>query len=64
VAELHQTLSFQLTAYLKTFDSQQAKMDISKAATTWQFQRFIQMLRSAKKRDVLQLLKRAPEKML
>uniref|UniRef100_A0A8V0ZK94 Microsomal triglyceride transfer protein-like n=1 Tax=Gallus gallus TaxID=9031 RepID=A0A8V0ZK94_CHICK len=53
-----------LTAYLKTFDSQQAKMDISKAATTWQFQRFIQMLRSAKKRDVLQLLKRAPEKML
>ncbi|XP_032301358.1 microsomal triglyceride transfer protein large subunit-like [Coturnix japonica] len=53
-----------LRAYLKTFDSQQAKMDVSKAATTWQFQRFIQMLRSAKKRDVLQLLKRAPEEML
>ncbi|XP_021255262.1 microsomal triglyceride transfer protein large subunit-like [Numida meleagris] len=53
-----------LRAYLKTFDSRQAKMDVSKAATTWQFQRFIQMLRGAKKRDVLQLLKRAPEEML
>ncbi|POI21843.1 hypothetical protein CIB84_014409, partial [Bambusicola thoracicus] len=53
-----------LRAYLKTFDSRRAKMDVSKAATTWQFQRFIQMLRSAKKRDVLQLLKRAPEEML
>ena len=39
-------------------------MDTSKAATTWQFQRFIQMLRSAKKRDVLELLRRAPEEML
>uniref|UniRef100_A0A8C9G781 Vitellogenin domain-containing protein n=1 Tax=Pavo cristatus TaxID=9049 RepID=A0A8C9G781_PAVCR len=53
-----------LRAYLKTFDSWRAKMDVSKAAATWQFQRFIQMLRSAKKRDVLQLLKRAPEEML
>ncbi|OXB63853.1 hypothetical protein ASZ78_004148 [Callipepla squamata] len=53
-----------LRAYLKTFDSRRARMDISKAATTWQFQRLIQMLRRAKKRDVLQLLKRAPEEML
>ncbi|XP_052533299.1 microsomal triglyceride transfer protein-like isoform X1 [Tympanuchus pallidicinctus] len=53
-----------LRAYLKTFDSRRVKMDISKAATTWQFQRFIQMLRGAKKRDVLQLLKRAPEETL
>ncbi|XP_009464350.1 PREDICTED: microsomal triglyceride transfer protein large subunit-like [Nipponia nippon] len=53
-----------LRAYLKAFDSQRVKMDTSKAATTWHFQRFIQMLRSAKKRDVLQLLRRAPEEML
>ncbi|KAM6262974.1 microsomal triglyceride transfer protein large subunit-like [Spheniscus humboldti] len=53
-----------LRAYLKVFDSQRVKMDTSKVATTWQFQRFIQMLRSAKKRDVLQLLRRAPEEML
>ncbi|KAM6203821.1 uncharacterized protein WM294_005385 [Sarcoramphus papa] len=53
-----------LRAYLKAFDGQRVKMDTSKAATTWQFQRFIQMLRSAKKRDVLELLRRAPEEML
>ncbi|KAM6329799.1 microsomal triglyceride transfer protein-like [Podargus strigoides] len=53
-----------LTAYLKAFDSRRVKMDTSKAATTWQFQRFIQMLRSAKKRDVLQLLRRVPQEML
>ncbi|XP_009574040.1 PREDICTED: microsomal triglyceride transfer protein large subunit-like [Fulmarus glacialis] len=53
-----------LRAYLKAFDSQRVKMDTLKAMTTWQFQRFIQMLRSAKKRDVLQLLRRAPEGML
>ncbi|XP_064320700.1 microsomal triglyceride transfer protein-like [Phalacrocorax carbo] len=53
-----------LKAYLKAFDSQRLKMDTSKAATVWQFQRFIQMLRSAKKKDVLQLLRRAPEEML
>uniref|UniRef100_A0A8B9SNA0 Vitellogenin domain-containing protein n=1 Tax=Anas platyrhynchos TaxID=8839 RepID=A0A8B9SNA0_ANAPL len=52
-----------LVAYLKTFDGQRAKRDISQAAA-WQFQRFLQMLRGAKKRDVLQLLKRAPEEML
>ncbi|XP_027639292.2 microsomal triglyceride transfer protein-like [Falco peregrinus] len=53
-----------LRAYLKDFDSQRVKMDTSKVATTWQFQRFIRMLHSAKKRDVLQLLRRAPEEML
>ncbi|XP_061857516.1 microsomal triglyceride transfer protein [Colius striatus] len=53
-----------LRAYLKVFDSQKVKIDTTKAATTWQFQRFIQMLRSAKKRDILQLLKRAPKEML
>ncbi|KAM9273631.1 microsomal triglyceride transfer protein-like [Morus bassanus] len=53
-----------LTAYLKAFDSQRVKMDTSKSANVWQFQRFIQMLRSTKKRDVLQLLRRAPEEML
>lgn len=56
-------MSFQLVAYLKTFDGQKAKRDVSQAAA-WQFQRFLQMLRGAKKRDVLQLLKRAPEEML
>ncbi|XP_009487512.2 microsomal triglyceride transfer protein-like [Pelecanus crispus] len=53
-----------LRAYLKAFDSRRVKMDTSKVTTVWQFQRFIQMLRSAKKRDVLQLLRRAPEEML
>ncbi|KAM6306370.1 microsomal triglyceride transfer protein-like [Aegotheles albertisi] len=53
-----------LRAYLKAFDSQSVKTNTSKAATMWQFQRFIQMLRRAKKRDVLQLLRRAPEEML
>ncbi|KAM9232988.1 microsomal triglyceride transfer protein-like [Leptosomus discolor] len=53
-----------LKAYLKAFDSQRVKMGASKAATTWRFQKFIQMLRSAKKRDVLQLLRRVPEEML
>jgi len=54
----------QLRAYLRAFDTQRVKMDTSKAATTWQFQRFIQMMRSSKKRDVLQLLRRVPEEML
>ncbi|XP_030920327.1 microsomal triglyceride transfer protein-like isoform X2 [Geospiza fortis] len=43
------------------FDRQRVRTDTSKAATAWQFQRFIQMFRSAKKSDVLQLLRRAPE---
>ncbi|XP_039562657.1 microsomal triglyceride transfer protein large subunit-like isoform X2 [Passer montanus] len=50
-----------LRAFLKAFDRQRVRTDTSKGATTWQFQRFIQLLRSAKKRDVLQLLRRAPE---
>ncbi|CAN0235898.1 unnamed protein product [Bubo scandiacus] len=58
------TLCPTLRAYLKGFDSQRVKMDTSKAATTWQFQRLIQMLHGAKKRDVLQLLRRAPEAMI
>ncbi|XP_010182015.1 PREDICTED: microsomal triglyceride transfer protein large subunit-like [Mesitornis unicolor] len=53
-----------LRAYLKAFDKQKFKMDSSKTATTWQFQRFIHMLRNAKKRDILQLLRKAPEEML
>uniref|UniRef100_A0A8C5X886 Vitellogenin domain-containing protein n=1 Tax=Malurus cyaneus samueli TaxID=2593467 RepID=A0A8C5X886_9PASS len=50
-----------LRAFLKASDRQRVKTDPSKAATTWQFQRFIQILGSAKKRDILQLLRRAPE---
>ncbi|RLV97697.1 hypothetical protein DV515_00011504 [Chloebia gouldiae] len=50
-----------LRAFLKASDRQRVRTDTSKVATTWQFQRFIQMLRSAKKRDVLELLRRAPE---
>ncbi|XP_064573336.1 microsomal triglyceride transfer protein-like isoform X3 [Zonotrichia leucophrys gambelii] len=50
-----------LRAFLKAFDRQRVRTDTSRVATAWQFQRFIQMLRSAKKRDVLQLLRRAPE---
>ncbi|XP_050832383.1 microsomal triglyceride transfer protein-like [Serinus canaria] len=50
-----------LRAFLKASDRQRVRTDTSKVATAWQFQRFIQMLRSAKKRDVLQLLRRAPE---
>ncbi|XP_017688132.1 PREDICTED: microsomal triglyceride transfer protein large subunit-like [Lepidothrix coronata] len=50
-----------LRAHLKALDRWGIKTDPSKVATVWQFQRFIQMLRSAKKRDVLELLRRAPE---
>ncbi|XP_054238570.1 microsomal triglyceride transfer protein-like [Indicator indicator] len=53
-----------LRTYLKGLDSQRVKTDTWKVATTWRFQRIIQMLRGAKKRDVLQLLRRAPEEML
>ncbi|XP_008633742.1 PREDICTED: microsomal triglyceride transfer protein large subunit [Corvus brachyrhynchos] len=52
-----------LRAFLKAFDRQRVKIDTSRVVTAWQFQRFIQMLRSAEKRDVLQLLRRAPEEM-
>uniref|UniRef100_H1A204 Microsomal triglyceride transfer protein large subunit-like n=1 Tax=Taeniopygia guttata TaxID=59729 RepID=H1A204_TAEGU len=50
-----------LRAFLKASDRQRVRTDTSKVATTWQFQRFIQMLRSAKKRDILELLRRVPE---
>uniref|UniRef100_A0A8C8RI76 Vitellogenin domain-containing protein n=1 Tax=Pelusios castaneus TaxID=367368 RepID=A0A8C8RI76_9SAUR len=53
-----------LKTYLKTLGKRRMKMDVSKVSTTWQFHRFIQMLRDAKKRDVLQLLRKAPEKMV
>ncbi|XP_030309578.1 microsomal triglyceride transfer protein [Calypte anna] len=53
-----------LRAYLKAFNSPRIKADVSKAATTWQFQRFIQMLRRAKKSHVLQLLRKAPEEII
>ncbi|XP_042712818.2 microsomal triglyceride transfer protein large subunit-like isoform X2 [Chrysemys picta bellii] len=51
-----------LKTYLRTLGNRRVKMDVSKVSTTWQFHRFIQMLRGAKKRDVLQLLRKAPEK--
>uniref|UniRef100_A0A7M4FWV9 Microsomal triglyceride transfer protein large subunit-like n=1 Tax=Crocodylus porosus TaxID=8502 RepID=A0A7M4FWV9_CROPO len=51
-----------LKDYLKTVGNRRVKMDISKVSTTWQFHRLIQMLHSAKKRDVLQLLRKASEK--
>ncbi|OWK51569.1 Microsomal triglyceride transfer protein large subunit [Lonchura striata] len=50
-----------LRAFLKASDRKRVRTDTSKVATAWQFQRLIQMLRSAKKRDVLELLRRAPE---
>ncbi|XP_065263791.1 microsomal triglyceride transfer protein-like [Emys orbicularis] len=53
-----------LKTYLRTLGNRRVKMDVSKVSTTWQFHRFIQMLRSAKKRDVLQLLRKGPEKMV
>ncbi|XP_025049644.1 microsomal triglyceride transfer protein-like isoform X2 [Alligator sinensis] len=51
-----------LKDYLKTVGNRRVRMDISKVSTTWQFHRLIQMLHSAKKRDVLQLLRKASEK--
>uniref|UniRef100_K7FEY7 Microsomal triglyceride transfer protein-like n=1 Tax=Pelodiscus sinensis TaxID=13735 RepID=K7FEY7_PELSI len=53
-----------LKSYLKTFGNKRVKMDVSKSSTTWWFHRFIHVLRDAKKRDVLQLLRKAPEKMV
>ncbi|XP_062989071.1 microsomal triglyceride transfer protein large subunit-like [Elgaria multicarinata webbii] len=49
-----------LKTYLKTL-SEQVKMDLSEASTTWHFCTVVQMLRDAKKRDILTLLKKAPE---
>ncbi|XP_034281912.1 microsomal triglyceride transfer protein large subunit-like [Pantherophis guttatus] len=53
-----------LRSYLKTFAKKKIKLDLSKAQTTWHFSRVVQMLRSAKKKDILLLLKKAPENML
>ncbi|XP_070802017.1 microsomal triglyceride transfer protein-like [Pituophis catenifer annectens] len=53
-----------LRSYLKTFAKKKIKLDLSKAPTTWHFSRVVQMLRSAKKKDILILLKKAPENML
>ncbi|XP_013909085.1 PREDICTED: microsomal triglyceride transfer protein large subunit-like [Thamnophis sirtalis] len=53
-----------LRSYLKTFAKKKIKLDPSKASTTWHFSRVVQMLRSAKKKDILLLLKKAPESML
>ncbi|XP_027764930.1 microsomal triglyceride transfer protein-like, partial [Empidonax traillii] len=50
-----------LRAHLKALDRRGVRTEPSKVATARQFQRFIRMLRSAKKRDVLELLRRAPE---
>ncbi|XP_063163586.1 microsomal triglyceride transfer protein large subunit-like [Candoia aspera] len=53
-----------LRSSLKTFAQKKIKLDPSKASTTWHFSRVVQMLRSAKKKDILVLLKKAPENML
>uniref|UniRef100_A0A8C6Y3U7 Vitellogenin domain-containing protein n=1 Tax=Naja naja TaxID=35670 RepID=A0A8C6Y3U7_NAJNA len=53
-----------LRSYLKTFAKKKINLDLSKASTTWHFSRVVQMLRSAKKKDILVLLKKAPESML
>ncbi|XP_007421764.1 microsomal triglyceride transfer protein large subunit-like [Python bivittatus] len=53
-----------LKSYLKTFAKKKIKLDLSKASTTWHFSRVVQMLRGAKKKDILVLLKKAPENML
>ncbi|XP_042312143.1 microsomal triglyceride transfer protein large subunit-like [Sceloporus undulatus] len=53
-----------LRTYLKTDSKKKRKMDLSKASTTWHFCKLVQMLRNAKKRDILLLLKEAPESMV
>ncbi|XP_026569329.1 microsomal triglyceride transfer protein-like [Pseudonaja textilis] len=53
-----------LRSYLKTLAKKKIDLDLSKASTTWHFSRVVQMLRSAKKKDILLLLKKAPESML
>ncbi|XP_074855590.1 microsomal triglyceride transfer protein-like [Carettochelys insculpta] len=53
-----------LKTYLKTLGNRRVEMDVSKVSTTWRFHKFIQMLHDAKKRDVLQLLRKAPENMV
>ncbi|XP_053162015.1 protein TBATA isoform X2 [Hemicordylus capensis] len=53
-----------LRTYLKTLAKRKSKMNIAKASTTWHFQKVVQMLRDAKKRDIRLLLKKAPEDMV
>ncbi|KAJ6657769.1 hypothetical protein lerEdw1_001956 [Lerista edwardsae] len=52
-----------LKTYLKTLAKRRVRMDVAKARNTWRFQKVVQMLRDAKKRDILLLLKKAPEEM-
>ncbi|KAH0623543.1 hypothetical protein JD844_006408 [Phrynosoma platyrhinos] len=53
-----------LRNFLKTLAKKKRKMDLSKASTTWRFCNLVQMLRNAKKKDILLLLKEAPEGMV
>ncbi|XP_061491242.1 microsomal triglyceride transfer protein large subunit-like [Rhineura floridana] len=50
-----------LRTYLKTLAKKKLKMDVSKASTTWHFCKVVQMLRDAKKKDILLLLKKVQE---
>ncbi|KAL8187009.1 UNVERIFIED_CONTAM: hypothetical protein K2H54_027434 [Gekko kuhli] len=49
---------------LKSLIKKKMKIDVSKASTTWKFHRVVQMLRDANKRDIVALLKKAPENMV
>nr|XP_056706259.1 microsomal triglyceride transfer protein-like [Euleptes europaea] len=53
-----------LKNYLKSLVKKKVKMDVSKASTTWKFHRVVQMLRDAKKKDIVALLKKAPHNMV
>ncbi|XP_077206611.1 microsomal triglyceride transfer protein large subunit-like [Paroedura picta] len=50
--------------YLKLLGKKKIKIDVSKASTTRKFHRLVQMLRDANKRDIVVLLKKAPENMV
>ncbi|XP_015278731.1 PREDICTED: microsomal triglyceride transfer protein large subunit-like [Gekko japonicus] len=49
---------------LKSLGKKKIKIDVSKASTTWKFHRVVQMLHDANKRDIVALLKKAPENMV
>nr|XP_020638768.1 microsomal triglyceride transfer protein large subunit-like [Pogona vitticeps] len=53
-----------LRTYLKTHAKKKLKINLSRASTTWHFCKVVQMLRDAKKKDILLLLKGAPESMI
>nr|XP_034994588.1 protein TBATA isoform X2 [Zootoca vivipara] len=53
-----------LKTYLKTLAKKRRRIDLSEASTTWHFCKVVQMLRDAKKKDILLLLKKAPEEMV